>query len=69
MTRLPLFPLSLMLFLNACAPAPVEGRAAAILDASEPEVRAHAAALVDGNITTARQTGARLFAVLGLWYD
>lgn len=69
MTRFLLFLTMPMLLLTACEPVRTEGRAAAILDASEPEARAHASALAAGDITASRQTGVRLLAVLGLWYD
>lgn len=61
--------LILLTLLPACAPVQTEGRAAAILDASEPEARAHAGHLAEGDLTAARQSGVRLLAVLGLWYD
>jgi len=48
---------------------PSEGRAAAILDASEPEARAHAGALAGEDVSAMRRSGARLLSVLGVWYD
>ena len=45
-----------------------DGRATAILDASEAPAREHAAALAGGDIAASQRTGARLLAVLGVWY-
>lgn len=54
--------------LTACADVQTEGRASAILDASEAPAREHAGHLADGDIEAAQISGARLLAVLGVWY-
>lgn len=58
-----------LLSLIGCASLQTEGRAAAILDASEAPAREHAATLADGDIRASQRTGAALLAVLGVWYD
>lgn len=46
-----------------------EGRAAAILDASEAPAREHAGALASGDVRASQRTGAALLSILGVWYD
>lgn len=53
---------------SGCSTSQSEGRAAAILDASEAPAREHAAALAGGDIRAAQRTGAGLLAILGVWY-
>ncbi len=45
-----------------------EGRASALLDATERPARAHAIALAGDDMTKARQTGAVVLAILAEWY-
>lgn len=59
----------MLVFVSGClGSGQTEGRAAALLDASEAPARAHAVALAGDNMTEARQTGAVVLAILAEWY-
>jgi hypothetical protein len=61
--------LILMQFATGCATSPSEARAAAILDRTKPLAREHAAALADGTLDEARESGMALLTVLSCWWD
>lgn len=70
--RKTLWTLSLMMTLalsTGCSPSQSEGYAAGLLDSAAPLVKPHAGALASGNARDARETGARLIAVLCQWKD
>lgn len=60
--------LTLTVAVSGCATIQTEGRASAILDAARPSAKAHATALADGDRDDVEASGARLLAILALWY-
>jgi len=65
-----MFLMTMALLLTGCLnSAQTEGRAAAILDASEAPAREHAATLASGDVRASQRTGAALLSVLGVWFD
>jgi hypothetical protein len=62
------FLIATMLGAAGCLGSQTEGRATAILDASERPARAHAEALAGDDAPLMRETGVNLLATLGVWY-
>lgn len=66
--------LSLMLCVTGCvawqneAPRVDEAKATAILDTAEAPAKAHAAALADGTLEEAQETGLELLTVVSCWW-